>query len=528
VARNRSNPPPNPETSTTGADPLLGARTVSRFAALFAGYSRAHGTYTLGKPGENGKIGGVASTVAGAPTLATYAGHLAGTGPGLGIIMLRDDDTCVFGAIDYDVRTMDHVKAEAAVRRLGLPLVLCKSKSGGGHFYVFLREPVPAALLRDRLDEWKAQLGMAAKTETFPKQSVRFSANDIGNWINLPYYGGTRPALKNGRALSLAEFLDFAEASRLSLAELDAKTTTDVLFEEGPPCLQVLHLNGGFVEGTRNEGMMAVIVYLKKRYGDDWEKHLDRYNQEMAHLPARELVSLAKSNGKKDYAYACSKPPINACCQRRVCTRREFGVGEGPSDVKGYTISSLTRYDSSHGDEPMWGMEVNGKRVMVSNSAFYARDDFNRAVMAQANTIPIHMTPARWLRYLAELIVGADVVLMPDDAGPTGQLWHHVVAFAEQTANALDREEVWLGKPYRENGVCYFRSHDLFRFLDARKIRYPSTQAVWQLLRHHGADKAQWHLKGKFINVWSLPIRTDWDQDDDPVPKADFTPSDDF
>jgi hypothetical protein len=508
-------------------------REVARFAKLFEGYSKAHGVYVLGKAAENGKIGGKPSTAPGAPTLQMFERHLKGTGPGIGVVMLRDDDTCVFGAIDYDVRTMDHVKAEQAVKRLQLPLVLCRSKSGGGHFYAFMAEPVPAGLLRDRLDEWKALLGMSNKTETFPKQSARFSDNDIGNWINLPYFAAPateRYAVIEGQPASLAAFLDAAEASKVSMEAMEHATFTDGsgLFSEGPPCLQVLHGQGGFAEGTRNEGMMAVVVYLRKRYGDAWEKHIDEYNQVMAQLPSSEVVQLVKSNSRKEYAYACKKAPINSVCQRRVCTQREFGVGDGPNDSRGYTINSLTRYDSAHGDEPMWGMEVNGKRVMVSNSQFYNRDDFNRAVMAQANVVPIHMTPAKWLRYLSEIIVAADVMSMPDDAGPTGQLWQSIQNFTLQTANAIEKEEVWLGKPYRENGKIYFRSNDLFRYLDARKVKYPSTQAVWQLLRNHDADKDQWHHKGRFINVWSLPIAADWDEKDEDLPKTNFAPSDDF
>ncbi len=522
---------PAAKTTTPGppARSCVSPALVAEFASRFQGYSKAFGRSEVTKADDSGKVGSRNWTERGAPTLADYENHLNGVGPGLGIIMLRDDDTCLFGAIDCDVRALDHAKAEAAITRLGLPLVLCRSKSGGGHFYCFAPEPVEASTLRNRLDEWKALLGLAAKTETFPKQDTRFNDNDLGSWINLPYYGARdtkRYAVLGGQPATLEQFLAAVRAAEVAPERLSvpASAAEDLLFKDGPPCLQVLHGQGGFLEGGRNDGMLAVFTYLRKRFPDDWEDKADEYNTAMAQLPSKELVQLVKSSGKgKGYAhYGCTKPPINAFCQKRLCRTREFGVGGGPDDTKVYPIGNLTRYDSTHGDEPMWAMEVGGKRVMVSNSQFYSRDEFNRACMAQANLVPIHMPPQKWLKYLGELIATADVMQMPEDAGPTGQLWEWIEGFTLQRANALTKEEVWLGKPYRAEGKVYFRSIDLFRYLDSHKVKYKSEQAVWQLLRHHGADKEAWHVRGKGVNVWVLEATAPADDPTDALPKASF------
>jgi hypothetical protein len=496
----------------------VSASDVVRFMALFDGYSQNHGEYDMSKAKADpeGKVKGQAITVKGPATRALFEQHLRGTGNGLGVIMLRDDDTCKFAVIDYDNRQMDHVKAEARVKELKLPLILCRSKSGGGHFYVFLKEPVPALKVQERLAEWAAMLGMSAKTEIFPKQSARFNENDIGSWINLPYFDSAafpRNAIIDGQPVSLSSFLDAAEANAVGPETFyppEVAEAEDALFYEGPPCLQLLSSKGGFMEGSRNDGMLATIVYLKKRYPDDWEKHVDAYNIALAKLPAPEIVQLTKSNKKKSYNYACSKSPINAHCQRRACLGRLYGVGEGTPEAKGGSVVGLIRYDSANGDEPMWRMEVNTKPVMVSNSQFYSRDEFNRACMAQANIVPIHMPPQRWLRYLNELIATADVVKMPDDVGPTGQLWSHIENFCLQQVFATERAEMYLGKPYRETDKAgetriYFRMMDLMRYLDSRKIQYKSTQHIGQLLRQHDATNGFWHVGNSGINWWSLP-----------------------
>lgn len=494
---------------------LSPSSVVERFASLFSGYERMRGAFVVKGADEKGKVTGKAATLRGGATLEHYTAHLAGE-QGLGVIMLREDNTVNFAAIDYDNRKMDHAKAFAKIQMLKLPLVLCRSKSGGGHFYCFTQEPIPATLMRERLDEWTAMLGFSASTEKFPKQTTRFSPEDVGSWINLPYFGGDREdqeryAIGPNGPLKLAEFLDYAESHRATLAQLQqpAYAPSDDesdLFYEGPPCLQVLHRQGGLPEGARNDGMVAVITYLKKRYPDSWEEHVDRYNQEMGQRNSRELTELVKGLSKKDYAYRCQQQPLKDVCQRRTCIRRMYGVGQGDPESQGITLSGLTRYDLPNGDEPLWGVEVNGRRVVLTNNQLYSRDDFNRACMAQANALPVHMAPARWLKYLGELIPKADIIALPEDAGPSGQLWERIVEFCQQKASAQAKDEILLGKPWRENGKLYFRSTDLFRYLDARRVAYKSPQQVWHLLNSKGAERDFWKVSGRGVNVWSLPI----------------------
>lgn len=495
---------------------------AERFAALFQGFEKAHGTYEIQRTTDSGKAVGKAVTLPGGATLAHYTQHLEGKGAGLGVVMLREDNTVVFGAIDYDDRLMDHQVAVRAIERLKLPLVLCRSKSGGGHFYVFCAEPTPAALVQERLAEWTAMLGMSKQTEQFPKQSARFNADDIGSWINLPYFHAAQTLRyafnPQGEALALDAFLTLAEARRVPLAQMQTSWTAQAtsIFPDGPPCLQVLEAQGGFVEGTRNDGMMAVAVYLRKRNGDSWQQEIDKYNEKMAKLSSSELQQIVKSAGKKEYHYRCKQAPINAHCQRKLCLGRKFGVGDGEPEEGGVQIGGVTRYDYGPNEEPIWGLEINGQRVRVTHGQLFERSEFNKAVAAQINMVPIHMPPARWLKYLNKLLQSASIVPMPREASPSGQVWEWVERFISQQVTAKTREEIWLGKPYRdpEQQRVYFRGADLMAYLDARRISYRTPQALWQLLRDRGADKHVWHLKhDRSINVWSLKAVTSLEDD---------------
>ncbi len=136
----------------------------------------------------------------------------------MGIIPIRDDSTCVFGAIDIDVYAdIDHVQIVAMLAKLGYPLVVCRSKSGGAHVYLFAAEPVPAAKMQAKLRDIAARLGHGT-AEIFPKQIKIGGDRDLGSWINMPYFDHAetvRPALgANGDPLPAERFLDYAEATK--------------------------------------------------------------------------------------------------------------------------------------------------------------------------------------------------------------------------------------------------------------------------------------------------------------------------
>jgi hypothetical protein len=490
---------------------------VRRFAALFDGYTKAYGeTKLTGQLTKAGKVETKNRVVRGQVQHDHFVAHLDGTGPTIGIIMLREDDTVMFGAIDYDNPRMDHVKAEQTIKEKGLPLVLCRSKSGGGHFYCFCTDPVPARVMQDRLTEWSAMLGMSSKTEKFPKQTSRFNEDDIGNYINLPYhkaYATERYAVIDGRPASLAQFLTAAQAARVPPAKLMKSwiVQTSDLFYEGPPCLQQLEAQGGFVEGTRNDGMFNVVVYLKKRYPDSWKDQVDQYNTAMAKLGSEEIEHLKKSVSRKSYTYRCKLPPINSYCQRSACLARQFGIGDIGNDedaYREYEIQALTRYDHGPGEEPIWTMEIDGKRVQMNTAQFYGKDEFNKQCMSQIGIVPFPaMTPKKWLSYLNRIVPTADIVQMPEEASPTGQLWEWIIKFCTQKVYAASREEIFVGgKPYRDGNVVWFRITDLYTFLDNHRISYKNQQAVSLLLHQRGSEKKFWNVAGKGVNVWGVKV----------------------
>ena len=77
---------------------------VNRFMKLFEGYELAHGQYRVQNKEADGKVSGRAVTVSEPATEENFRSHLNGGDYILGIIMLKQDNSCNFGVIDVDIR----------------------------------------------------------------------------------------------------------------------------------------------------------------------------------------------------------------------------------------------------------------------------------------------------------------------------------------------------------------------------------------------------------------------------------------
>ena len=313
------------------------ARHAERFMRLFAGFEDAYGLYNgLQDHRVDGKILGTERrTVRGKLTVDLWQAHLAGKS-GLGVIPIRADSTACFGAIDIDVYAeLNHIEIAALLMRRNLPLVVCRSKSGGAHLYLFASAPVPAQLMIGKLREIAACVGHGT-AEVFPKQrAVSWEQGEVGNWINMPYFDrmlGARYAVcADGDVMEIPEFLDLAERSAQSIQwfqEPLAKPPAEM--PQGPPCLQHL-IQIGFPAGSRNQGLFNLGLYYKKADPDHWETALEEANRKYVNppLPAEEVSTILKSLRKKSYNYRCNEQPIAAHCNARLCRSRKFGIGAG-------------------------------------------------------------------------------------------------------------------------------------------------------------------------------------------------------
>ena len=238
-----------------------------KFIEIFSGLTRAYGQTESRSKNQNGKIEAKSWIEKQELTELQWNNHLDGKEPSLGIIPIRDDNTCRWGAIDIDTYDgFDHKKLITQILDKKLPLVVCKSKSGGAHVFLFVDEPCTARDMQIKLTEIAAWLGYG-ESEIFPKQ-IELNSKGTGNFLNLPYNHPeypTRYALDDeGNALiELGMFITHYESkvvSNLGMVVIDKPVTekSNDDFKGAPPCLITL-ASQGFAEGSRNQCITFII-----------------------------------------------------------------------------------------------------------------------------------------------------------------------------------------------------------------------------------------------------------------------------
>ncbi|MEJ0092450.1 MAG: hypothetical protein WDN46_03175 [Methylocella sp.] len=415
---------------------------VERLAALFAGYSGAHGTH--GEPvarDTDGKmeIKGTAKTLKQPVTLELWRQHVNGSRP-LGIGPIDKNNECRWGSIDYDKYDDDLIAIIARAIELELPVVPCRSKSGGLHLFVFLSEPVPARDVQIALYAMAAKLGLSG-SEIFPKQTqLLIERGDLPSWMIMPYFGSTYNRklqeqvglTGQGDALTMEQFIRLAEQARISPDELanyrterssmpqgrangSKQPASSGNFSDGPPCLQNLTANGARVGSGGNNMLTQMAVYYKKVFPNDWKNKLEEANRLFCDPPrsSSEISDMIKQYEKKPYEYKCGTEPMYSHCNSRVCRNRPFGVGDGGGERP--TITGLAVLLT----EPrIWFAEVNDVRLELSTAQLIKFDLFRLACAEKIHRSFAPMKADSWSKIVDEAMQNAVEIEPQEDARP--------------------------------------------------------------------------------------------------------------
>ena len=486
--------------------------SAERMMALFAGHSGAHGTH--GEPTRNPAKGGkleikkTALTVREPATADIWQQHLDGVRP-LGIIPIRKDHSCIWGCIDVDQYDTDHASLLKKIRGQKLPLVVCRSKSGGAHCFLFLKTPISAEDMQDILRDMAARLGIG-NCEIFPKQKQTLEERgDLGNWLNMPYFNGDqtdRYGIKDTMAaMTLSEFLSHAERRRVTTSDLDAvapPAPSDDSLSDGPPCLQ--HLAAmGFPEGTRNNGLFALGVFCRKKYPSTWKSKLEEYNREYMSppLPAEEVLEVQKNLERKEYNYTCSDVPLVTHCNAVLCRSRKYGVtGSGEYPV----IAGMTKLEM--GKEAFWFLDIEGERLELDTQQLQNYREFHKVCMEQMTVCYSLLKQDTWITMVQTAMRDAQVVEAPRDSGTEGHLMELLEDYCTNRNVSTEKEGLLLGKPWQdeESGRYYFRLTFFMSFLKREGFAEWGRNKVGSYVKNLGGSEF-FNIKGKGVNVRWVP-----------------------
>jgi hypothetical protein len=493
------------------------------FATLFKGGEHGYGLWDPTKSKEE-----AASTLRGPAPPEAYARHLAGK-VGLGLTPVTKNGTCFFGAIDIDEDTIDHKKLFSKIDDRKLPLNVCRSKSGGAHLYIFPVQPIQASKLQTLLRRWATELGYG-KSEIFPKQA-QISVDNIGNWINLPYFAGdktTRYAIGSNGALSLQEFLEtvLIYDPNQEISAFDIKSVATM-----PPCLQILS-ESKLPEGTRNVTLFNFAVFYRKSQPADWENALTSFNANNVAPPLayREIQSIIKSAGRTKYQYTCENSPLRDYCDRALCQTLPFGVGHKPWQEEGtYDELLISNFRKVSSTPPRYILEVSGQDVEFSAEEFLNFSAFRRIVYMVTDKMVQPMKQPQWEQMVKELTATKTDIEAPEDASFDGlviECFHSFLALRERS---IRREDILRGLPVLNNDKILFRASDFRRHLQIFKLDKLDPGQLFLLLKKHGAEHSRVRVSGKLVTLWSFPLINARTQTEDfEVPQFDEKQSDEI
>lgn len=500
---------------------------IQRFMAAFQGFESAHGQTIIKGVRKNGKEEADSRVIRTPLDKGHVEKHFEGT-VGAGAIPINADNNCRFGCIDVDVYPLDHAGLVRQCVALGIPAVVCRSKSGGAHIYFFTSTFITAADMRDKLGEIASSLGYGS-AEIFPKQEkLLVERGDVGNFINLPYFGGDRtlrPAYNHkGEELSLEEFLDFIDEQTVRPEEfmgLQLGSETDFM-PECPPCLVKL-TNMGIGEGNRNETMFNVGVMYQKMDPENWRGLLEQHNTQYVNppLPASEIVQIQDQLSKKEYQYGCKKSPLKDYCNKSLCLTKAYGVGNG--SLRSLEITGMSVVLS----EPrVWFVDIGGERLELTSEEVQMQLKFGRACLEQLGWLPPRMKESDWTTIMNNALQDCMKIEVPPELTNKGQFQDLLESFCTGRVQAMSPEELILGKPYIEEGTVFFKLEALMDYLKSKNFSQYTRGQVQERLKELNNGESSSTVKAfrdrsgksKSVRVWSVP---EFDPDMD-IPSVDI------
>ncbi|MBV1952730.1 MAG: hypothetical protein KUG64_11120 [Cycloclasticus sp.] len=503
--------------------PEISADDVARFESLFRGNLRSFGRFF---PGRKAPL-----TLKERVQSEDFQSHLNGgeKGNGVGIVPIRDDGNCYFGAIDIDAHgsapDINLIDLERNIRDKDLPLTVCRSKSGGAHVYLFGSEPLNAQLVRNALTKWAAMLGYPG-VEIFPKQSNlpkdETGRRQLGNWLNLCYHDAVngsplRYGVEAGKKITLSYFLEIAENRRITGSMLVEKSEDD--HGGAPPCVQKI-ISDGVKAGHRNEALYNVCIYLKQAYPETWKDKAFDLNSRMFDAPLihTEAKKTIHSAGRRQYRYKCGEEPCRSRCKSDICVDRKFGItGEEKTELrfgKDPEFTGLTKILTS---PVKWDLMIDGGAVTLTTEQLMSFRLIRIAAMEILSKILPPMKDEKWHVKLNTMIDKIKEEATPEDASAKGIVFAKLKMFVQRVDlsakgdNPKDRHLLLNGQPvvqdHEQSGkAVFFRGVDFVDYLRRNRAEELKGPNLWDAMRKFGVGHMKMRIGHGASSVWYLPL----------------------
>ena len=126
--------------------------------------------------------------------------------------------------------------------------------------------------------------------------------------------------------------------------------------------------------------------------------------------------------------------------------------------------------------------------------------------METLNIMPPRMNDRGWQALIQNLMDnGMEIIEVSNDISVDGQFNELLESFCTDMAQANSKEEILLGKPFTEEGRTFFRIKDLKEYLVKHRFTELETNRIASKLRDMKAEHKFVNMKGRGVNLWSIP-----------------------
>lgn len=458
---------------------------ILRLQSLFRGNSRVCGLASRETVKDaKGKVEEVKKGFSPGPvTDQHWKNHLNGS-CSLGLVPITDYSECKFAAIDVDCDIMESAKVTlaslcATVQGLTLPMVVCRSKSGGAHIYVFFKDMVPADKVRLTFKRISDVMGLNShRPVEFYPHTGKLDTESNGKYINLPYFNGESTERYGfdhlGERLSLDQFIVYAE--KISVLGKDfiewkvPATITDVIrdvINNGPPCLQTIY-DMGIADGTKNDMLLQYGILFKKYNAQTFCDNVEIINQTRTDGKPHDLQDLQntmKSLKKKNMHYSCSHPCMAAICAKSLCQTRKYGIRP---TVEVPAIKKILQWGAN--DEYFELLFENDSRIKILIADFIRFDTLREALVQKLHLYIPEPKRHDWQEWVMAMMTKVERVAVPVEFNIEHAIKNLIIEFATSRGMGNKLEELLVSKPVREGNFIIMRQKDIQAEMQKKRL----------------------------------------------------------
>jgi hypothetical protein len=164
-------------------------------------------------------------------------------------------------------------------------------------------------------------------------------------------------------------------------------------------------------------------------------------------------------------------------------------------------IGSYRRLRKEQTDPPTYYLAIGGEDTRLTANELWRHSELCRAVMTQIDRVVPPMKDARWRDILQQLLDDIQVLQVPAEMTPRGELWS---AMCDWFSGSSEHEEDIEAKPVQRDEHIYFKLRGLGAFLRRQGLN-PKRDVMWAVLKDRGGCNGTSRFAGVVHRVWWLP-----------------------